>query len=761
MPEAVKIIVRGRVQGVGFRPFVYRIAAEEKLSGTVQNNMDGVRIIWEGSRDRINRAKLRLMNDRPRLSRIDRVIAEAIPPEGYTTFRIIESDRSGKSELVIPVDSAVCDDCLREMRDPKNFRYRYPFINCTQCGPRYTIIEGLPYDRAYTSMKAFEICADCRQEYEDPLNRRHHAQPIACSACGPELSLIAPDGTVLGNGEKALGRAVDTLEQGGIVAIKGIGGFHLACNAADQEAVARLRQRKGRPDKPLAVMAASVEQAKRIAEVSAEEEKILRSPAAPIVLLRQRQVFSQSVARAVAPGVGTVGIMLPYAPLHHLLFDDGTYQFLVMTSANPSGLPILYQNERAVPYLSGISDCILSHNRPILHAIDDSVVRVGQDLPFFLRRSRGYVPDPMATQMRVDGIAALGSQMKNTFALGRGRQIFISPHLGDLSSVEGMAHYEETFAHLTRWMGITPRLLAIDRHPLFSTREFAEKIGVPMVSVQHHHAHLVSCMEDNELSGKCFGLILDGTGYGDDGATWGFELLHGGAASYRRLAHLRYSPLPGGDKAITEPWRNAAAMLICLLGEEGDLLCKTLFPDRSAAIAIIGRMIRQKVNSPLAGTCGRLFDAVSAILGLCWVSTYDGEAAVLLSETAGDGPDPAQPYPYRISNSTVKELDFTQALRQLTGDHLNGVPVATISRRFHETVVSAACDVTRRVSSEHPEYGKRIVLSGGSFNNPYLSRRIADELRASGFAVFTHHRVPCGDGGLCLGQLAVAAARQE
>lgn len=758
MPEAVKIIVRGRVQGVGFRPFVYRISVGENLSGTVQNNMDGVRIIWEGSRDSIDRAKDRLVHERPRLSRIDQVIVEKIPPEGRELFRIIESDRSGKSELVIPVDSAVCDDCLREMHDPKNFRYRYPFINCTQCGPRYTIIEGLPYDRAYTSMKTFTMCADCRKEYEDPLNRRHHAQPIACSACGPELSLIAPDGKALGKGEEALAQAVRTLENGGIAAVKGIGGFHLACDAADPKAVLRLRQRKGRPDKPLAIMAASLEQAKRIAEISAEEEHVLCSPEAPIVLLRKQKKFDQIMAPAVAPGVRTVGVMLPYAPLHHLLFDDGTYHYLVMTSANPSGLPILYQNERAARYLSGIADCILSHNRPILHAIDDSVVRIGQDLPFFLRRSRGYVPDPIAARLNADGIAALGSQMKNTFALGRGGQIFISPHLGDLSSVEGMEHYEETFAHLTKWMGVTPKLLAIDRHPLFSTRAFAEKMAVPAIDVQHHHAHMVSCMEDNGLSSPCLGLILDGTGYGDDGATWGFELLYGSTAGYRRLAHLRYSPLPGGDKAVTEPWRNAAAMLIWLLGTEGDQLSRKLFPDKTAAIAIIGRMIRHEVNSPLAGTCGRLFDAVSAMLGLCRVSTYDGEAAIVLSEAVGDAPDPAVPYAYEISGGTFKELDFSPALRRIAAEHLAGVPVPDISRRFHETIVAAACDVIKQVTSEHPDLGKRVMLSGGSFNNPYLSQRMAAVLRASGFMVFTHHRVPCGDGGLCLGQLAVAAA---
>lgn len=762
MSEAVKIIVRGRVQGVGFRPFVYQLAQKMGLKGTVQNNMDGVRIIWEGSGAAIRKALEELKLSPPRLSRIDTVVAEQIAAEGRGTFSILPSDRTGKSSLVIPIDSAVCDDCLREMRDPANFRYRYPFINCTQCGPRYTIIDALPYDRPYTSMQRFPMCGRCEREYRDPLNRRHHAQPIACEACGPQLSLLSMDGKMLAERDEALGLAVRSLEEGQIVAVKGIGGFHLACDAANRASVERLRRRKRRPHRPLAIMAASVEAARRIADISDREDELLRSPEAPIVLLSKNSGYSKVLPDTLAPGVRTIGVMLPYTPLHHLLFDDGRFSYLVMTSANPSGLPILYEEDRAVKYLDGIADRILAHNRPILHAIDDSVVRISRYAPFFLRRSRGYVPDPMSTQRNVDGIVALGSQMKNTFALGRGKQIFIGPHLGDLSAVESIGHYEKTLSHLKKWMGIETKAVAVDMHPLYSTRKIAEKMRKPLVLVQHHHAHLVSCMEENRLEGSCLGIILDGTGFGEDENIWGFEVLYGDASGYRRLAHLRYTPLPGGDKAVLEPWRNAAAMLIDLLGEEGMHLAGRIFPDKVQAIPVIGRMLALGLNSPLAGTCGRLFDAVSAMLGICTESTYDGEAAIRLSEGLEPGKENDRTYPFVITEKQdLKELDFTPMLAQMAREHLNGDPEEPMIRCFHHTVAAACLNLIENISGEHPEFGRRVVLSGGSMNNPYLASLLAENLEAAGFSVFTHHLLPSGDGGLCLGQLMIAAERSS
>lgn len=761
MPEAVKVLVRGRVQGVGFRPFVYRISTEAGLAGTVQNNMDGVRIIWEGDGETIRQALERLKAEKPRTARIDSVETGSVPASGRHSFNIVPSDRKGTSRLVIPVDTAVCDDCLREMHDPSNFRYRYPFINCTQCGPRYTIIDRLPYDRPYTSMKTFPMCETCAEEYCDPLNRRHHAQPIACGTCGPYLSLLSMNGELLGEREHALKLAVHSLEKGGIVAIKGIGGYHLACNAADAAAVARLRKRKGRPEKPLAIMAASIAAARRIAILSPNEEHLLRSPEAPIVLLEKGRTYTDVLSEYVAPGIGTVGVMLPYTPLHHLLFDDGNFSYLIMTSANPSGLPILYEEDSALAYLNGIADQILTHNRPILHAIDDSVVRAnGKDIPFFLRRARGYVPDPIDTAVNVDGVVAMGSQMKNTFAIGRGSQIIIGPHLGDLSADQSLRHYEKTLKHLMTWTGASIRSVAVDMHPLYSNREIAERMGKPMIPVQHHHAHLVSCMADNRLNGSCLGLILDGTGYGADGNIWGFEVLYGGTGGYRRLGHLRNTPLPGGDRAVREPWRNAAGMLISLLGSEGLRFAEALFPEQRSVLPVIGRMINIKLNSPQAGTCGRLFDAVSAMLGLCPISTYDGEAAIRLSELAETGNQRLASYPFQIrARAGLEELDMTPALRQIAQEHLAHVPAARISLRFHETVVSACCDLIGRIHREHPEFGRRVVLSGGSFNNRYLSAKLAQSLRAGGYSVYTHRRVPCGDGGLSLGQLMIAAER--
>lgn len=762
MCEAVKVLVRGRVQGVGFRPFVFRLAQEAGLKGTVQNNMDGVRIVWEGTREAIRLAMKKLVSERPRLSRIDEMTCEHVAAAGLTDFTILESDRGGKSTLVIPVDSAVCDDCLREMRDPGNFRYRYPFINCTQCGPRYSIIAALPYDRPYTSMKDFPMCDQCAAEYSDPSNRRHHAQPIACDTCGPYVSLIDMDGNVLGRHDDAVRLTVRSLESGMIVAVKGIGGYHLACDAADRELVEKLRQRKNRPERPLAIMAASVEAARRIAVVSDREESLLRSPEAPIVLLEKGADYDRLLPETLAPGVRTIGVMLPYTPLHHLLFDDGSFSYLVMTSANPSGLPILYEDEPARVYLAGIADRILTHNRPILHAIDDSVVRLSERAPFFLRRSRGYVPDPLPARTDVDGVIALGSEMKNTFALGRHRQIFIGPHLGDLSAEESLWHYKKTLSHLMKWMGIEVKTVAVDMHPLYSTRSVAEKMNKPIVPVQHHHAHLVSCLEENKLEGPVLGIILDGTGYGEDGNIWGFEVLYGDASGYRRLAHLRYTPLPGGDRAVLEPWRNAAAMLIELLGERGRRLAGRLFPDKESVLAVISRMLSLKLNSPLAGTCGRLFDAVSAILGICRESTYDGEAAIRLSECLMQTAEDAVPYPFIVTEKHgLKELDFKPMIEQIAVERLDGDPLRPIIRRFHETIVSACRSLLEDIAGEHPELGRRVVLSGGSMNNPFLSRRLAESLEAGGFSVYTHHLLPSGDGGLCLGQLMIAAAKNR
>lgn len=763
MSEALRIIVRGRVQGVGFRPFIYQLATKNGLNGTVQNNMDGVRIIWEGQRSVILQAVSEINRMKPRLSRIDKVETTWIPARRFTDFSIIPSEASGQSSLVIPVDSATCADCLKEMRDPSNFRYHYPFINCTQCGPRYTIIDGLPYDRALTSMATFQMCDRCKAEYRDPSNRRHHAQPIACAQCGPHVTLFDSTGDRLASRDQAVEQAAEMLAFGKIIAVKGIGGFHLACDARSSESVERLRSRKGRPRKPLAVMCRNVAAAERIANVSEKEQGVLQGPEAPIVLLRKNASCDELLSAVVAPGVRTIGLMLPYTPLHHLLFDEGSYDYLVMTSANPSGLPMIFENEGILDALHGLADAVLLHNRRILHPVDDSVVQVSEQVPFFLRRSRGYVPDPVDAGHLVDGIVALGSQMKNTFAIGRERQAIIGPHLGDLEAEESLEHYQKTLDHLLHWTGIKVKAVARDMHPLYRTHDFAETFDVPVIEVQHHHAHHVACMADNQLHKPCFGIVLDGTGYGPDGTIWGFEVLHGDASGYQRLAHLRATPLPGGDRAVREPWRNAAAMLINLLGEEGSHLADVLFPEYQKEIRIIDRMIENKLNCPMAGTCGRLFDAVSAILAICRVSDYDGEAAIELSDAFD--PDEQQSvscYPFQLTEEAgLLQIDFSSMIRQIAYDQLNGTDRAQIARRFHETVVAACVQTICRLRQRQPALSQTVVLSGGSMSNGYLSRRLVQSLEKQGFSVYIHHRFPNGDGGLSLGQLMIAACQKR
>lgn len=756
--SAVKITVKGRVQGVGFRPFIFQIASQFGIRGTVQNNMDGVKIFAEAEGASLQCFMTAIKASAPRLSRIDEVIMEESAYIGCEDFSIIPSERTGKSSLVIPVDSAVCPECIREMRDPDNFRYQYPFINCTQCGPRYTIIESLPYDRPFTTMKAFHMCAACEEEYHDPFNRRHHAQPIACEECGPKVALASINGEIIEEGNAALEKTSELLQKGNIVAIKGIGGYHLACNAFDQAAVSSLRERKNRPQRPLAVMVASIEVAREICHISSKEEEVLTSPEAPIVILGKRN--GSQLADGLAPEMTSLGVMLPYTPLHYLLFDHGGLKVLVMTSANPSGLPMLYQDEDTFSYLGGIADYVLMNNRPILHPVDDSVVRVVGGKTFFLRRSRGYVPDPMVSGASVDGVIALGSQQKNTFAIGRNEQIFIGPHIGEMENIEIVEHHEHELEHLMKWMGTEVDKIAIDMHPGYMTADIARDRKGQIVKVQHHHAHLVSCMEDNRLSEPALGIILDGTGYGEDGHIWGFEFLYGDAKGYKRLAHLHYTHLPGNERAIREPWRNAAAMLIDYFGEEGLQLAKELFAGREYEIDILERMIKNGVNSPLAGTCGRLFDAVSAILGVCEISTYEGEAAIKLSEQILSE-HMERSYRYELNmEKEVATINCSPLLYGVVQDKLSGVPLKKIIHRFHETIVGICVETLTELSLRNPAFNKNVVLSGGSFHNPYLQLEVSKRLKGKGFAVFTHERVPCNDGGLSLGQLIIAANKK-
>lgn len=761
MPKAILVSIKGRVQGVGFRPFVYQLAKKYSLNGTVQNNMDGVRLVLEGQEETLQCMLAELETKSPRLSRMDSIESEELSYSNFQDFTIIPSERLGTSSLVIPVDASVCDECLKEMNDPTNFRFQYPFINCTQCGPRYTIIDELPYDRTFTVMREFEMCEKCRNEYNDPTNRRHHAQPIACPSCGPKVTLYSINGKKEAIGSEAIHLAKEQLKAGKILAVKGIGGYHLACDAMNQKAIEELRRRKTRPQKPLAIMVKNIELVKTSCEVNSLEEKALTSTEAPIVVLRQKQ--PHQLPTALAPGIKTLGVMLPYMPLHHLLFAESKLDYLVMTSANPSGMPMLYKDDEAFDYLGDIADYVLTGNRKIKHPIDDSVIQVINSEITFLRRARGYVPDPIYTKNSHHGVLAFGSQQKNTFAIGRHHEIFVGPHIGDMNHYNMLQHYNQELDHLLQWMGpFENPVIAIDKHPGYTVRELLDKFNPSkVVKVQHHHAHHVSCMVDNGVDECCFGIILDGTGYGEDGNVWGFEILYGDAVNYKRLAHLRYTPLPGGEKAIKEPWRIAVGMLIEHFGVEGKKVSEQLFPEKKYEIGIIHNMIGKNLNSPLAGSCGRLFDAVSAILGVCTTSSYDGEAAIKLSELMDATASLSNNgYGYQFNRvGELLEIDFTRCLSGIVHDYVNGRNKKEIVHAFHETIVKACRDCIKIMSTQLPQANRKVVLSGGSFHNPFLVTQMKRILEIEGFRVYTHKQVPCNDGGLSLGQLKVASAQ--
>lgn len=758
MHAAVKIAVRGRVQGVGFRPFVFQLADKYQLKGTVQNNMDGVKVHVEGESESIQRFLTDLKNKAPRLSKINEILVEESVMQNATEFTIIASERSGTSMLVIPIDSAVCDDCLREMHDPNDFHYQYPFINCTQCGPRYTIIEALPYDRPYTSMKEFPMCDDCRSEYEDPTNRRHHAQPIACPKCGPQLRLLGRHGEEI-DSANPIQETIKLLKAGKIVAIKGLGGYHLCCDARNEPAVAEMRVRKKRPLRPLAVMAASITEVRKLAEFVEAELDIVKSPESPIVVLKKSERYE--LAESVAPEMRTIGVMLPYTPHHHLLLADPELSCLVMTSANPSGLPIVYKDEEAFHYLDGIADYFLVHNREILHPVDDSVVQLNDGKVDFLRRSRGYVPDPFTTNKDVTGIVAFGGQQKSTFTIGRNEQIFVGPHIGDLENIETIDHYQHELEHLLKWIDTPLKTAVIDAHPRYQVQKLAKEYHfTEVIEVQHHHAHMAACIDEHQLSGKAYGIILDGTGYGPDGKIWGFEIFYGDAAGFERIAHLHYTPLPGSEKCIREPWRNAAAMLISYDGGVGVELAKAIFIDKSAEIDMLKMMIERNINTVYAGTCGRMFDAVSAICGVTRVSTYDGEAAIQLAELVNEQ-EIYQSYPFDLQDSDSITIDFSNMLKEICRDVLAGKDISMVSGQFHETVVQAIVCSMVQLAERNPSANKNVVLSGGSFHNRYLRKRIRTELVNREFNVFVPEQVPCNDGGLSYGQLVVAAAKRS
>ena len=745
----VGLRVRGTVQGVGFRPSVFRLAAVEGLAGFVRNDSDGVWIELEGDAETVSRFSERLRRDAPPLSRIDAIEITPLSARGDVQFRVAPSERAAAATAAIPSDAATCSACLRELFDPENRRFRYPFVNCTDCGPRYTIVRDVPYDRARTTMSAFPLCAPCRAEYEDPFDRRFHAEPNACPECGPSVAFVRPGRSSLPRDE-GLRAAIDDLVAGRIVAVKGLGGFFLACDATSAESVARLRERKRRPHKPFALMARDLATALSIGFAEEAEIRALESPAAPIVLLRARA--GTPLATGVAPGLREVGVMLPYTPLHHLLLADGP-PLLVMTSGNVSEEPIARDDRSALDRLSGIADSFLLHDREIHSRADDSVVRIVAGSPQPVRRARGSVPEPISLGFSAPPVLAVGAERKNTVCLTRDDEAYLSPHVGDLENPETHAFFEEVITKLERLLGVSPTAVAHDLHPDYFSTRYARASTLPRYGVQHHHAHIAACLAENGRTAPVIGVAFDGTGCGPGGELWGGEVLLADFGGYRRLGHLRPIPLAGGAAAIREPWRLAASALLDA-GLPIDRL-RSVQPVRREAVR---RLIERGIASPLATGAGRWFDAVSALLGIRSEITYEGQAAVELEAIASEGGGFRLDFAIARDASGTLEIDLRPAIRAIVAADDGGVSRGRLAAGFHEMLARA---VTQSCVAAREETGvATAALSGGCFQNRLLTEKTRDGLAAKGFEVLLHRRVPPNDGGLALGQAAVAAWRR-
>ncbi|RII28743.1 MAG: carbamoyltransferase HypF [Geobacter sp.] len=742
--------IEGIVQGVGFRPFIYRLADKHRLRGWVRNTGRGVQIEAEGEPEDLASFRKAISSEAPPLAVITELRCSEQVPAGETGFAILASG-GGESRAMISPDCDVCPDCLAELFDSTDRRYRYPFINCTNCGPRYSIITGIPYDRPLTTMAPFAMCPACRAEYDDPASRRFHAQPNACPVCGPRLRLSAAVETdVAGD---PLDGTVRLLREGRIVAVKGVGGYHLAVDAGNEEAVRELRRRKQRDEKPFALMASDLEEITGFALLDETEARLLSGTERPIALLRKKE--GNTIATSVAPANGYFGVMLPATPLHHLLLQ-GNFSALVMTSGNVTDEPIAFRDDEARSRLAGIADAFLIHDREIYARLDDSVVRVFQGNPLFLRRSRGYVPRGVLLPAPQRSVLAVGGELKAAVCLTRGDQGFLSQHIGDLKNAANLASLEETVVHMQRLLDVKPEVVAHDLHPDYLSTAYATRIpGISTLAVQHHHAHLASCMAENGLDGETLGVIFDGTGYGLDGAIWGGEFLLGDYRGFRRVGQFSYVSLPGGDAAVREPFRMAISWLHRTYGAKlFDLSLPCLAEVGETERGILLRMLERGLNSPPTSSCGRLFDAAAAILGVRSRISYEGQAAIELEALAERGM-PGAPLPFALSAEDDRlVVDFAPLFRTMTEELLAGVPAANLARRFHATVALAAatvCDEVRKNSGVN-----RVALSGGVFQNRLLSEEMVTLLRARGFDVCTHRLVPPNDGGLALGQAVIA-----
>ncbi len=749
----IKISISGIVQGVGFRPFVFRLASEHHLGGYVLNDPEGVEIEIEGTLEKINQFLVALTREKPPRARIDSIRVSFLDPIGERSFSIKESRGKSRRTVLISPDIATCEECIQEIFDPSNRRFRYPFTNCTNCGPRYTIIKDIPYDRANTTMDVFVMCDECASEYGDPLNRRFHAEPNACWKCGPQVVLRDDSGNVI-QCDDPIEEAKRLLRQGMIVAVKGLGGFHLAVDACNEEAVEKLRLRKRRERKPFAVMIKDVVEAERFVIISDTERKVLLESTRPIVLLSKRE--GCGIAESVAPGNRRLGVMLPYTPVHHLLLNEGL-PALVMTSGNISEEPIAIDLEDGLRRLKGIADYYLDHNREILARCDDSVVRVFNDECIFLRRSRGWVPLPITIDRSPAPILACGADLKNTIAVTRGNQVFLSQHIGDLEDFETSVFFKKTVDHLVKILEVNPRVVAFDLHPDYFSRRFAENFGADSaIGVQHHHAHIASCLGEKGLEGPVIGFAFDGTGYGEDGTIWGGEMLIADRQGYQRIGHLEQVYIPGGEVAIKNPWRMALAHVWNAFGERIDIEeVSRLVGREKSELELVISMIRSGFNSPKTSSCGRLFDGISSLCGLCELVHYEGQGAVELEMAA----DRSVREAYGVDLDRGENIIVRTAglIEQVLNDLRRGEQAGVVSMKFHnwlaEAINLAAIEAGRRTGI------KMVALSGGCFQNEILLSSAVEKLRKSGFQTIYNTIVPPNDGGIAFGQVIVACER--
>jgi len=749
--RSLRVEVKGVVQGVGFRPFVYRIAKEYGITGTVANTPQGVDIVASGDGDSLFLFLKALKDEAPPAAIVEKVSVFSAQPPAAHSFEILPSDRGGQKHVLISPDLATCEDCTRELFDGSDRRYRYPFINCTNCGPRFTIISDTPYDRPLTSMSKFEMCEACASEYHDPGDRRFHAQPNACPVCGPRAWLVDRDGKEVAG--EAAERAAQLIKDGRIVAIKGLGGFHLACDATSDEAVGALRERKQRYGKPLAVMVEGMPEARKLCKVSRDEERLLRSPRRPIVLLLEQE--GSPLLREVAGGLNRQGLFLPYTPLHHLVLRDAGLP-LVMTSGNVSSEPIAIDNEEAMRRLKDIADYFLLHDRDILVRYDDSVTRVFKGAEYPVRRARGYAPYPIRITPPAEiEVLALGAELKNTFCVLRGEQAFLGQHVGDMESAGEIEHFEEALQSVLRLFSLKPELVAHDMHPDYLTTQMAPEFGLPMVGVQHHHAHVVSCMADNAVTGDVIGVAWDGTGYGTDGTVWGGEFLVCDETGFTRAAHLFKYPMPGADACIFRLYRMVMGVMSALFEDEETALerLRARFQIEDAEAESLVFQLKNKVNAPMTSSAGRMFDVAAALSGLRSEAVYDGQAACELEAVATS----TREYYNFILDRSVEPwvVDTRPLFREMLVDVEAGRGPSEVAGKFHASmalVIIETCEAIAKATGLD-----RVALSGGVFQNEMLATWVVDGLKVAGLSPLVHGRVPCNDGGVSLGQAVIAA----